>query len=250
MSQVGSTVTSTPGAAEGQPPAGPILLVEDLEVARDGITLLPPTSFEVQSGDLLAVCGPSGCGKTTMLRSMCRLIEPTAGRVLYRGEDIRAIPATVLRRRVLFIPQVPVMIPGTVGENLVLSFTISGEEPPQAARLTALLAEVGLESEYLGRAAEKLSVGQAMRVALARGLLAEPDVLLLDEPTASLDADTAEAVERLIQKVRVQHGLTVVMVTHDRDQAQRMADHVVWISPPGARSAPAEPPPQVEPSNA
>jgi putative ABC transport system ATP-binding protein len=143
--------------------------------------------------------------------------------VLFEGRDVRDYDVLELRRRVQSVGQVPVTFPGTVADNV-------GADTP------ALLARVGLDPSMATREADRLSVGEAQRMALARSLALHPDVLALDEPTSALDTGSKGGIERLIRQLADQ-GLTVVMVTHDPRQAE-MADQVVEVHPLGFREEP------------
>lgn len=165
---------------------------------------------------LTAIVGPSGAGKTTLLRLLNRLDDPDDGVVLFEGRDVRDYDVLELRRRVQSVGQVPVTFPGTVNENI-------------GAGAPALLQRVGLDPALATREADRLSVGEAQRMALARSLALNPDVLALDEPTSALDTASKAGIERLIRQL-ADSGLTVVMVTHDPRQAE-LADQVIEVRP-------------------
>jgi putative ABC transport system ATP-binding protein len=165
---------------------------------------------------LTAIVGPSGAGKTTLLRLLNRLDDPDDGIVLFEGRDVRQYDVLELRRRVQSVGQVPVTFPGTVADNI-------------GAGNSDQLERVGLDPVLATREADRLSVGEAQRMALARSLALHPDVLALDEPTSALDTGSKGGIERLIRQL-ADSGLTVVMVTHDPAQA-KMADHVVEVEP-------------------
>lgn len=165
---------------------------------------------------LTAMVGPSGAGKTTLLRLLNRLDDPDDGVVLFEGRDVRDYDVLELRRRVQSVGQVPVTFPGTVTDNI-------GSDTP------VLLSRVGLDPVLATREADRLSVGEAQRMALARSLALDPDVLALDEPTSALDTASKGGIERLIRQL-ADSGLTVVMVTHDPRQAE-LADQVIEVHP-------------------
>jgi len=177
-------------------------------------------SARIPADGLTAIVGPSGAGKTTLLRLLNRLDDPDRGEVLFDGRDVRTYDVIALRRRVQFVGQVPVTFPGTVADNL-----------GPGADVAALLGRVGLDPGLAGRAADRLSVGEAQRMCLARALALAPDVLLLDEPTSALDAASKGGIEGLVRSL-ADDGLTVVMVTHDRRQAEELADRTVVVDPP------------------
>lgn len=177
---------------------------------------------------LTALVGPSGAGKTTLLRLLNRLDDPDAGQVHYCGRDVRDYDVLELRRRVQFVSQVPVTLPGTVAENLAIRSRQSTTPGPDAS---ALLAKVGLDPSLAGRTADRLSVGEAQRMCLARALARGPECLLLDEPTSALDAESKGGIERLVRAL-ADDGLTVVMVTHDQRQATELADRAIPVGTP------------------
>jgi putative ABC transport system ATP-binding protein len=166
--------------------------------------------------------GPSGSGKTTLLRLLNRLDDPDHGDVLFDGRDVRSYDVLDLRRRVQYVGQVPVTFPRTVAANVGVGTAVDDVDE--------LLARVGLRAELAGREADRLSVGEAQRMCLARALARRPECLLLDEPTSALDTVSKAGIESLIRSL-ADDGLTVVMVTHDPRQADELADRVVRVGP-------------------
>jgi putative ABC transport system ATP-binding protein len=167
-----------------------------------------------------AVVGPSGSGKSTLLRLLNRLADPDTGSVRFHGMDVREIDPLELRRRVGLVPQLPAPVPGNVAENVCFGPRLHGKEidPHEPLRLA------GLDPSFLGRDAGRLSVGEQQRVMLARALALEPEVLLLDEPTASLESSATAAVEEALGNL---HGVSLVLVTHDHAQAERLAQRTI-----------------------
>ena len=188
----------------------------DVRVDGDDGPIVAGFSATVPAGRLTVMVGPSGAGKTTLLRLLNRLDDPDGGAVLLGGQDVRRFDVLDLRRRVQVVGQVPVTFPGTVADN------IGGDTP-------ALLARVGLAPALAGREADRLSVGEAQRMCLARALALRPEVLALDEPTSALDTASKAGIEALVADLAAS-GLTVVMVTHDPRHTE-MADHVVTVEP-------------------
>ena len=201
-------------------PRPPLLATRDLTRVVDGQALVADVSIEVQAEEVFVVFGPSGSGKTSLLRLLNRLDEPTRGTVRLDGTDYRDIAPRTLRRRVGGVPQAPTLIEGTVAENVAWGPTLRGE-PVDTERLHDLLDRLGL-SGFAERDADRLSGGEAQRVAIARTLFNGPDVVLLDEPASSLDAAAADRVESLLQSVMADLSLTAVLVTHDADRARRL----------------------------
>jgi putative ABC transport system ATP-binding protein len=189
----------------------------DVGVDGDDGPIVEGFSARVPADGLTVMVGPSGCGKTTLLRLLNRLDDPDAGTVRFEGRDVREYDVLELRRRVQLVGQVPVTFPGTVGDNL------DGDVP-------GLLARVHMDGALAGREADRLSVGEAQRLALARALGRGPDVLALDEPTSALDVASKTGIEQLVREL-ADTGLTVVMVTHDPRHAAELADHVIEVQP-------------------
>jgi putative ABC transport system ATP-binding protein len=210
------------------PGTSAILETDHLSQEVRGVRIVDDITLEVHAGEVLAVTGASGAGKSSFLRLLNRLDEPTGGTVLLEGIDYREIPPRHLRRRVGMVTQTAYLFPGTIGDNLRFGPAQQGIELPTEA-IEALLIQVGLA----GRAAEDvthLSGGEAQRVSVARALATRPAILLLDEPTSSLDAEAKAEVEKLLLTVARKNGLTCVMVSHDLEQAARVADRVMVMS--------------------
>ena len=189
--------------------------------------LLSDVNFRLDRAQVMAVLGPSGAGKSTLLRMLNRLDEPSAGQVLFHGEDYRAIEPRDLRRRIGMVMQRPYLFAGTVAANVGYGpaqrgVTITSEEAED------LIRQVGM-SGYADRNASTLSGGEAQRISIARALANEPEILLLDEPTSALDPEAKQAVEDLLARLVRERHATCVWVTHDVEQARRVADLVLKI---------------------
>jgi putative ABC transport system ATP-binding protein len=172
-----------------------------------------------------ALLGPSGSGKSTLLRLLNRLADPDRGTVRFRGEDVRSLDPLELRRRASLVPQLPAPLPGSVAENVRYGPSLRGQEVDTARPLEL----AGLTQDYAEREAGRLSVGEQQRVMLARALALEPEVLLLDEPTSALDEQARDGVERTLLELEGRAGLSMMIVTHDRAQAERLAKKIVRI---------------------
>lgn len=196
-------------------PDGPIVAGFSAQIPVDGIT---------------ALVGASGAGKTTLLRLLNRLDDPDGGEVRYCGRNVADYEVLDLRRRVQYVSQVPMALPGTVADNLKVGghrHTL-GHQEHDSGSATRLLARVGLDPGLADRIAERLSVGEAQRMCLARALARHPECLLLDEPTSALDAESKGGIERLVRSL-ADDGLTVVIVTHDAFQANELADQSISV---------------------
>jgi putative ABC transport system ATP-binding protein len=202
-----------------------ILATEHLSRVVGPVTLVNDISVEIRTRELVAVVGPSGSGKSSFLRLLNRLDEPTSGTVYVEGVDYRQIPPRELRRKIGMVTQRAFLFPGSVADNISFGPRQRGEELPPD-KIAGLLVHVGLPG-FGDRNVANLSGGEAQRVSLARALANSPTVLLLDEPTSALDQEAKLGIELLIQKIVQQSQLTCVLVTHDLEQASRMADRVM-----------------------
>lgn len=201
----------------------PRIRLDQLTVARAGTVVARGLTLDLHAGEVTALVGPSGAGKSSILRALVRLDEPAGGRVLVDGEDAQGLDPRVLRRRVGFVAQRPVMLPGTVRANLA-----HGLAAPVEDELAGALSDAGLPEPFLDRDASALSGGEMARVAIARALTRDPAALLLDEPTAALDHHAAEGIEHLVTTL-ADRALAVVVVTHDEQSAARMATAAVRL---------------------
>jgi putative ABC transport system ATP-binding protein len=209
------------------PTSDPIVRTEHLGRAVKDKVLVDDATFEIQTGEVLAIVGPSGSGKSSLLRLLNRLDEPTVGTVYVEATDYRQIAPRELRRKLGMVNQRPFLFPGTVEENLQFGPLQRGERlSPDSVE--ELLALVGLKG-YASRNVANLSGGEAQRVSVARTLANSPLVLLLDEPTSALDEASKLEVESSIQRIVRDQGLTCVLVTHDTAQAARLAERALLL---------------------
>jgi putative ABC transport system ATP-binding protein len=199
-----------------------LLELRDVTFAYDGSeagkqSLLDGLSLVVQKGDFILIRGASGSGKSTILRLICRLHSPQSGSILFRGDPVGSIKPSLLRASISHVAQIPVMVEGTVSDNLLLPFSFDSNRTrpvPDAAQLESMLAQFYLQDISLSQPAQKLSVGQKQRLALMRTLLLGPEILLLDEPTSALDKESAAMVFSIIERLNTEKGKTVITVTH------------------------------------
>jgi putative ABC transport system ATP-binding protein len=179
--------------------------------------------LDVPATGITTVVGPSGSGKSTLLRLCNRLEVPTSGRISYRGRELSSLDPLELRRQVGMVFQRPVLFAGTVRDNLV-----EADGEADGERFTDALERAALDGSFLDRAANELSGGEAQRVCLARTLIADPDVLVMDEPTSSLDGPAVSRLEHLGRRL-ADDGMPIVWVTHDLGQVSRIADRTAIL---------------------
>ena len=196
--------------------------LEGVTFRAGGQTLIASTDLALDPGPLTCIMGPNGAGKSLMIRLIAGLIQPSAGRITYGGS------AQPQKNRIAVVFQRPVLLRRSVAANLDHALKTYGiARAERARRIPALLAQGGLTPQA-ARPARVLSGGEQQRLALVRALAAEPTLLLLDEPAASLDPQATAALESLIHEA-AGTGVKVVLVTHDRDQARRLAEEVVFL---------------------
>lgn len=185
--------------------------------------------MRIHQGEILALVGPSGAGKSTLLRLLNFLETPSAGRIIFKGAPFGAghkMPVE-LQRKVTTVFQRPCLLNRTVAANVQYGLRLRGSRNSRQ-RVAGALEQVGLAQMARDRA-RTLSGGEAQRVALARALVIEPDVLLLDEPTANLDPYNVALIEQIIRQHNQERGATVVLVTHNVFQARRLAHRVALL---------------------
>ncbi|HEY52191.1 MAG TPA: ATP-binding cassette domain-containing protein [Caldilineae bacterium] len=210
-----------------QTDAPPVLETRHLRREVGGAVLVDDVTITVTQGEVVTIVGPSGAGKSSLLRLLNRLDEPSSGEIFLDGQDYRSIPPQALRRRAGMLMQLAYLFPGTVNDNIRFGPRQQGKDLT-AAEIEDLLARVGL-SNFGGRDVAKLSGGEAQRVALARTLANDPELLLLDEPTSALDESAKAEVETLLVEIMHERGLTCLWVTHDLAQAERMATRIMLM---------------------
>ena len=216
----------------------PVIRTERLSVFYGKFQALRDVSIRIPARQITAIMGPSGCGKSTLLKSMNRLIELDGGKVLgkvyFNGTDIYGdrIDVSWFRRKVGMVFQKPNPLPMSIYDNVAYGLRIQGigDKSVLDEVVRRSLEIVGLWGEVRDRLKEpalKLSGGQQQRLCIARALAVEPEVLLLDEPTSSLDPASAKRVEKLLTKLK--QNYTIVIVTHNVHQAMRLADHTIFL---------------------
>jgi len=201
--------------------------------SETGAVAVDDLSLQIPEGMTVALIGPSGCGKTTTMRMINRLVDPTMGRILVGGEDVTQMDPILLRRRIGYVIQQVGLFPHmTIGHNIAAVPKLLGWEPARIARRTEeLLHLVGLDpKEMLKRYPRQLSGGQRQRVGVARALAADPPVLLMDEPFGALDPIARTRLQSEFRQILKQVRKTVVLVTHDLDEATRLGDRIAIMN--------------------
>ncbi len=197
-----------------------------LEVGYQAIVDIP--QLVIKAGKVTALTGPSGGGKTTILRMLNKMISPTRGTIYFKEQDLAEIDSVAHRRQVGTLSQQPVIFPGSIGDNLRKGFVFQERAIPSEAVLEEALGKVSLAKDLEDDAA-LLSGGEKQRLALARLLLLQPEVYLLDEPSAALDAVTEDEVIGMVVEESRQDQATLIIVTHSLAVAAKYADTVLRI---------------------
>ena len=189
-------------------------------------------TLTIPAGEICVLVGPSGCGKTTSMKMVNRLIEPTGGRITIDGQDVMALPAVELRRRIGYVIQQVGLFPHlTIGENAaVVPRLLRWTEDRIRGRVDELLELVGLEpGDYRDRYPDELSGGERQRVGVARALAADPPVMLMDEPFGAVDPIRRERLQNEFLRLQERVRKTIIFVTHDVDEAIKMGDRIAIL---------------------
>ncbi|MDO5311144.1 MAG: ABC transporter ATP-binding protein [Clostridia bacterium] len=223
---------------------------EDVSMSYGEHEVIKNLNLHIKEGQLAVLIGPSGCGKTTTLQLINRLLLPTSGKIYIGGKDISTVDAVQLRRNVGYVIQEIGLFPHmTIKQNIeIVPKLLKWSEKQREERSAELLKLVGMDESYLSRYPAKLSGGQQQRIGLLRALAAEPPIILMDEPFGALDPITRETLQDEILSLQKKLHKTIVFVTHDMDEAIKIADIIVLMkdgvvlqvaSPKDLLSAPA-----------
>lgn len=202
--------------------------LEKINVTRNEHHILHDITCQFPSGTITALIGPSGAGKTTLLKLLNGLHSPTSGEIYFNDTPISNMDMLNLRRHAGMALQSAPMLPGTVFDNLNLPRTIAGDTLTEDEAV-GLLTKVDLEDVPLTQDIKSLSGGQRQRLSIARTLVNQPRVLLLDEITSSLDPRSVKEVEKLIHSIHESQQVTIIWITHDVDQAVRATDRYIML---------------------
>ena len=198
--------------------------LRDVNLSRGGEPVLRAVSAEIPPGTT-SVVGPSGAGKSTLLRLLNRLADPDSGTIAYNHRPLPEYDPRKLRREVSLVPQLPALADGSVADNIGYAANLAGYE----ADCRRNLRLAGLNDSFADRDVTRLSVGEQQRAMLARALAQRPQVLLLDEPTSALDGAARDAIEATLAELRREIDVSIVLVSHDSEQARRLGDWVLRL---------------------
>ncbi len=199
----------------------------------EGPVLFQDLSLVFEQSRFYLIKGRSGTGKSSLLRLINLLEEPSSGKILYKGRPVTSLHSPSLRCLITYIQQTPVVINGSVRDNLLLPFTFKAnkeQHPPDDDRLSKLLDDFYLKDVSLESNARNLSVGQHQRLCIIRGLLLSPDVILLDEPTSALDEESSKIVESWTERLCLEYGQTVIMVSHKNFKPKKVIPEVLEVA--------------------
>jgi len=211
--------------------AAPVYGLSRIGVRRGADVVLDIAALEVAAGEVLCLVGPTGAGKTTILRVLAGVEAASSGELRLRGQVVGGDGLTLAQQRtVAMVFQRPLLLDRSVRDNVAYGLAVRGHctKDEQRALVDAVLRRLGLEA-FAERRARSLSGGETHLVALARSLVVDPTVLLLDEPTANLDPARVSIVEKVVRTARDERGTTVVWATHNLFQARRCADRVALL---------------------
>src|SRR5262249_9491099 len=206
-------------------PSAPAIVVDQLVKVYKNVTAVDGISFALEPGSVTGLLGGNGAGKTTTIAMIMGLVIPTAGRVSVLGTDMARHRHRVLHRMNFESPYVEMPMRLTIRQNLPVFAMLYGVEDV-AGRIATIAEELDL-TDLLDRPTGKLSAGQKTRVSLAKSLINDPEVLLLDEPTASLDPDTADWVRGHLERYRAARGATLLIASHNMAEVERLCERVI-----------------------
>lgn len=201
--------------------------LENVSYSDGPLKIIKNVSGSFRKGKITSLVGPSGAGKTTLFRLCNGLISPTHGTISIYSKNVQEYEPTKLRRNVGLALQNATMLQGTVYKNLQLPRTLAGETLTED-EAADLLTKVSLDKDLLKRDVGDLSGGQRQKVSIARTLVNQPEILLLDEITSSLDRVSTNDIENLIEKINKENGVTIIWITHNLNQATQIGDDT-WV---------------------
>lgn len=205
---------------------------KDVKKTYGGRDILKSLHLQIQSSEFIVLVGPSGSGKTTLLKMVNRLIEPSGGQIFLDDEELMSLPLRELRLSIGYVLQQIALFPNlTVAENILLIPEMKKWKKEEAQnRMEVLMEKVGLPfSEYGRRYPKELSGGEQQRIGILRAIIAQPKILLMDEPFSALDAISRKQLQLLTKELHEEFGMTTIFVTHDTDEALMLADRIAVL---------------------
>lgn len=205
-----------------------ILKIENLNLEIGTVKILKDISFTVQKKEIIALLGPSGSGKSSLLKSINMLNTPSCGQIKYHNNDIQEISPMTLRKKIGYVLQKPTLFGNDVMENLKYPCELH-QKVFDINLVEFYLKKVNLKPDILEKKPNELSGGEQQRISLVRTLLLEPEIILLDEVTSALDEDNTLLIEELIKYENENNELTVIFISHNNEQAKRLAQKVIYM---------------------
>ena len=205
-----------------------ILKIENLNLEIGTVKILKDISFTVQKKEIIALLGPSGSGKSSLLKSINMLNTPSCGQIKYHNNDIQEISPMALRKKIGYVLQKPTLFGNDVMENLKYPCELH-QKVFDINLVEFYLKKVNLKPDILEKKPNELSGGEHQRISLVRTLLLEPEIILLDEVTSALDEDNTLLIEELIKYENENNELTVIFISHNNEQAKRLAQKVIYM---------------------
>ncbi|MDF2564387.1 MAG: Phosphate-transporting ATPase [Massilibacillus sp.] len=205
-----------------------LLEASDIRLKFQSKTILDGLSFSIYAGDFVGVLGSSGSGKTSLFRILNLLQSATSGSVSYLGKDTLSYPPTQLRKRIGYVFQKPYLFGSTVEDNLTYPYQLL-KRKPDFEEIANYLAKANLPEDILTKKTTEFSGGEQQRIALIRSLLIKPNILLLDEFTASLDEENTLIIEQLILDEHKKQSLSILFISHNLAQAKRLAKQIMYL---------------------
>ena len=196
------------------------IVIKHISLDKNQSVILNDINLELNPQSKSVIAGKSGSGKTSLLRLINRLEEPTEGSIHYDGINIFDINVLELRKKITLVPQIPIVLDYTVQDNLTVQSKLGIAPYPATSTMIQTLELCELSEDFLHKNAEDLSVGEKQRVCIARSIINSPDVLLLDEPTSSLDKGNSVSILQLINNLNKELGITIILVTHKIEESK------------------------------
>ena len=191
-------------------------------------SILDIDELTIEENKVTSIVGKSGSGKTTFLKMLNKMISPDSGEILYKGRSLKDIDAIGLRKEVVMLGQTPAIFPGNIRDNLLIGRKFSNKEDLADKRLVDIINKLQL-NEDLDKNADELSGGEKQRIALARVIISDPDVFLLDEPSSALDSETENLIISSLVNHSKENNKTLIMVTHSLEIGREFSDDLIEI---------------------